>query len=94
VAIEDTDIFGVPARASSRMTMHLSCTPSFLVKNPQPHERNFVCSFDIVDASATQGMVRTNIDQLRTEWKMKKEKKYQRKKPAIEDMKVKTKIEG
>jgi hypothetical protein len=36
----------------------------------------------------------TSIDQLRTEWKMKKEKKYQRKKPAIEDMTVKTKIEG
>jgi hypothetical protein len=36
----------------------------------------------------------TSIDQLRTEWKMKKEKKYQRKKPTIEDMEVKTKIEG
>jgi hypothetical protein len=36
----------------------------------------------------------TSIDQLRTEWKMKKEKKYHIKKPAIEDMKVKTKIEG
>jgi hypothetical protein len=36
----------------------------------------------------------TSIDQLQIEWKMKKEKKYQRKKPAIEDMNIKSKIEG